>query len=170
MQLTPPPASDFSNKIGPWQLLCRTSQVARLLSSKNNSRRAHIGIYVGTQEILSSKSNTSSSINRSAHPTARRRVKSMPASSFKSVYKQLLKRGVIGSNHRSPGTTLKLLFNTQSRVILRATEEHRIQPRQHHHHQGSSLINKRSKCLDAPRPISRTKTTAWKSAHHTCLF
>ena len=36
------------------QLLCRTSQVAWLLSIKNYSRKAHIGIYVGTQEILSS--------------------------------------------------------------------------------------------------------------------
>jgi hypothetical protein len=69
------------------QLLCRTSHVARLLSSKNYSRRDHIGIYVGIQEILSSKSNTSSSINRSGHPAAGRRVKSTPTSSFKSVYK-----------------------------------------------------------------------------------
>jgi len=69
------------------QLLCRTSQVARLLSSKTYLRRAHIGIYVGTQEILSSKSNTSSSINRSTHPAVGRRVKSTPTSSFKSVYK-----------------------------------------------------------------------------------
>jgi hypothetical protein len=45
------------------QLLCRTSQVARLLSSKNYWRRAHIGIYAGIQEILSSKSNTSSPID-----------------------------------------------------------------------------------------------------------
>ena len=70
-----------------WQLLCRTSHVARLLSSKNYSRRDHIGIYVGIQEILSSKSNTSSSINRSEHPAAGRRVQSTPTSSFKSGYK-----------------------------------------------------------------------------------
>jgi hypothetical protein len=69
------------------QLLCRMSQVARLLFSKIYLCRAHIGIYVGTQEILSSKSNTSSSINRSAHPADGRRVKSTPTSSFKSVYK-----------------------------------------------------------------------------------
>ena len=69
------------------QLLCRTSQVARLLSSKKYSRRNHIGIYVGIQEILSSKSNTSSSINRSEHPAAGRRVKSTPTLSFKSGYK-----------------------------------------------------------------------------------
>ena len=68
-------------------LPCRTSQVARLLSSKNYSRRDHIGIYVGIQEILSSKSNTSSSINRSEHPAAGRREKSTPTSSFKSGYK-----------------------------------------------------------------------------------
>jgi hypothetical protein len=69
------------------QLLCRTSHVARLLSSKNYSRRDYIGIYVGIQEILSSKSNTSSSINRSGHPSAGQRVKSTPTSSFKSGYK-----------------------------------------------------------------------------------
>jgi len=69
------------------QLLCRTSQVARLLSSKNYSRRNHIGIYVGIQEILSSKSNTSSSINQSEHIAAGRREKSTPTSSSKSGYK-----------------------------------------------------------------------------------
>jgi len=69
------------------QLLCRTSQVARLLSSKNYSRRNHIGIDVGIQEILSSKSNTSSSINQSEHIAAGRRVKPTPTSSFKSGYK-----------------------------------------------------------------------------------
>jgi len=68
------------------QLLCRTSQVARLLSSKNYLRRAHIVIYVGIQDILSSKSNTSSSINQSDHPAAKRTVKSTPSLSSKSVY------------------------------------------------------------------------------------
>jgi hypothetical protein len=89
------------------QFLCRTSQVARLLSSKNYWRRAHIGIYPGIQEVLSSKSNTSSSIDQSEYPINQRRVQSTPSSSFKSGYKQLLRRGAIGSNHRSPGTTLK---------------------------------------------------------------
>jgi hypothetical protein len=69
------------------QLLCRTSQVARLLSSKNYSRRDHIGIYAGIQEILSSKSHTSTSINRSEHPAAGRREKSTPTSIFKPGYK-----------------------------------------------------------------------------------
>ncbi len=63
-------------------------------------RRAHIGIYVGIQAVLSSKSNTSSSINRSAYSAAGQRVQSTPTSSFKSVYKQLLRRGAIGSNHQ----------------------------------------------------------------------
>ncbi len=98
------------------QLLCRTSQVAWLLSSKNYSRRDHIGIYVGIQEILSSKSNTSSSINRSEHPAAGRRVKSTPTSSFKSGDKKLLRRGTIGWNHQSPGSTLKSFFNERRRV------------------------------------------------------
>ena len=112
------------------QLLCRTSQVARLLFSKNYSRRAHTGIYVGIQEILSSKSNTSSSINQSESLAAERRIKSTPTSSFESVYKQLLRRGAIGSIHRSPGTTRKLLFNKQRRIILREHNlNHRIQPR-----------------------------------------
>jgi hypothetical protein len=72
------------------QLLCRTSQVERLLSRKIHLHRANIGIYVGIQEILSSKSNTSSSINRSEYPATGRIVKSTLTSSFKSVYKFLL--------------------------------------------------------------------------------
>jgi hypothetical protein len=50
-------------------------------------RRAHIGIYVGIQEILSSNSNTSSPIDQSEYPANQQRVQSMPTSSFKSGYK-----------------------------------------------------------------------------------
>ena len=56
------------------QLLCRTSQVARLLSIKNYLRRDHIGIHVGTQVNLKSKSITPSSIYRSDHLAAGRRA------------------------------------------------------------------------------------------------
>ena len=80
--LTPLPLQMSSS-----QLLCRTSQVEGILSRAIYLRRANIGVYVGIQEILGSKSNTSSSINRSDSPAARRRVKSTPASSFKLVYK-----------------------------------------------------------------------------------
>jgi len=78
-------AMNLALKRGTPQLLCRTSQVALLLTSKNHSCRANIRIYAGIQEILSSTSNLSSSINRSNRPAAGLRVKSTPTSSSKSV-------------------------------------------------------------------------------------
>jgi hypothetical protein len=97
---------------------------------------------------LSSKPNTSSSINQSEYPAAGRRVQSTPTSNFKSAYKYLLRRGASGSDHQSPGTALKLFFDKQRRVHTMSYRGTQSQPQSnpdhHQHHQGHFMPRRTS--------------------------
>ncbi len=72
----------------------------------------------------------------------------MPTSNFKSAYKYLLRRGVSGSYHQSPGTTLKLFFNKRRRVHTTGYRGTQSQPQSnpdhHQHHQGHFMPRRTS--------------------------